>query len=69
MTNWITDSLPEPQDINDECNEYYLVRVENYSSELAMYLVNEDGETGWYTSYISKIIKPVTGWHKLPLIP
>lgn len=62
---WINveDSLPEPDSIKDIGNPYYIIMIEGYHSvEPAMYLENEYGELGWYTSYISKVIKPVTKW-------
>jgi hypothetical protein len=59
---WITDDLPEPQSIEEECNDYYLVQVEYYRPVMAMYLIDEDGNVGWYINYYAKIIKNVTGW-------
>ena len=60
--NWITKQLPYPQSIDEPCNDYYLVKPKNYPPVLAMYLENREGEVGWYTSYVSKIIVDLDGY-------
>lgn len=59
------DRLPIPQDINEPCNDYYLIQIGEYGVAKAMYLEDENGELGWYVSYIAKIIKPVKYWAKI----
>lgn len=61
-TTWIStvDSLPEIQDLYDHSNTYYLVKVENFGERRAMFLRDENGAVGWYSSYIDKIIRLVT---------
>ena len=60
MITWNTDTMPEPCSHEDECNPYYLVRLEKYPPMKAMYI---DGE--WWTSYVSKIAVEVTGWTEI----
>jgi hypothetical protein len=62
-----TEDLPIPQDINEECNKYYLVKPTRYSPTMAMYLKNEDGEEGWYGDYYSKIVVDIEWWVDLDL--
>jgi len=60
---WETETLPTPQDRNEICNTYYLVKVAGYANAtMAMYLIDENGETGWYINYYAKIVKEVSGW-------
>jgi len=56
-----SERLPEPEPIEEPCARRYLVKVEGFGCSIAMYLIDE-GICGWYTSYISKIIKPVISW-------
>ena len=59
--------MPENQDLEDDCNDYYYVYFDNLSVEgtiRAMFCNDE-----WYTSYISKLIYPVTHWMPLPKPP
>jgi len=61
--SWNNNDFPYPQSINDECNDYYLVKVKGYSHPtMAMYLEDEDGNAGWYVNYFAKIVKEVIGW-------
>lgn len=61
----VEDKLPIAEDITDECNPYYLVKLPRYGFKQAMYLENEIGERGWYLDYTSKIIVEVTHWAKI----
>lgn len=56
----VNDSLPESDDIDEPCNEYYLVWIKDHSPEFAMRMEDE-----WYTSYTSKLISEVTHWGKI----
>lgn len=64
----VKDRLPIPSDINEPCNDYYMVWTSKYGIMKAMYLkeVNEDTEEetikGWYTSYAEKLTCEVTHW-------
>ena len=57
--------FPEPKPLNGCDAPYYLVEIEGYTNDLAMYLEDENGVKAWYKSYTSKIIRPVTSWHTL----
>lgn len=57
-----SDFLPEPQNINDGGGKYYLVKIGNYTPITAMYLIDDNGDVGWYESYVSKIIYDVDMW-------
>ena len=58
-----TETLPKPQSCDEICNTYYLVKVKGYASAtMAMFLIDENGETGWYINYYAKIVKEVVGW-------
>lgn len=55
--------LPEPDDINDVDNTYYVIKVEGFTNPmLAMYMKDDSGNCDWYTSYATKLIKPVEYW-------
>ena len=62
----VTETLPEPQSICETANEYYLVKVADFGQQKAMYCYDENGNAGWYLSYIAKIIREVT--HFMPII-
>jgi len=51
------DRLPPSESLNDTCNTYYVVRLEQYGLQKAMYIDN-----GWYLNYFSKIVVPVIEW-------
>lgn len=51
------DRLPETQSLNEPDNTYYVVRVDKYGLQKAMYT-----DYGWCTSYFTKIIVPVIEW-------
>ena len=55
------ERFPEAKDFDSECAPYYLVVVEKYGIQRAMFLM-KDGEKGWYSNYYSKIIAPVLAW-------
>ncbi len=58
--------LPRSQDINSTCNEYYLVELEDYGIHKAMYLMNNNGEDGWYINYFAKITEAeVLSWCRI----
>lgn len=57
-------TLPVPQSIKILCAPYHIVKTENFGEQRAMYLFDENGENGWYLSYISKLIVPVLAWRK-----
>jgi hypothetical protein len=58
--NTTTGELPEAQDLGTPANTYYTIKVENFGERQAMYLFDETGEKGWYSSYVDKIIRRVT---------
>jgi hypothetical protein len=58
------EELPPLDDGEQECNEYYIVYIEFYGLNKAMYM-NQDGQIGWWTSYATKIMSNVTHWWKL----
>lgn len=60
-----TGTFPEAKPLNGYDAPYYMVEIQGYTNDLAMYLEDENGEKGWYKSYTSKIIRPVTGWRKI----
>lgn len=62
MLRWIKDELPHPQSISEPCNDYYLIKPKGFKPEMAMYLEDEKGNIGWYTSYLSKVVVEVEGW-------
>lgn len=69
MDKWIkcSDRLPENQDLDEGDNDYCFVYYDDlstYGTAKAMYCNGE-----WYTSYISKLIYPVTHWQPLPEFP
>lgn len=64
--NSVVDGFPTPDDLSDECNEYYLVYMGNYGWTKAMYCRDDDGKLNWYRDYTSKIRIYVTHWAKLP---
>jgi hypothetical protein len=37
-----------------------MVKVENFGERRAMYCFDQNGEAGWYSSYVDKIIKHVS---------
>ena len=55
---------PTPHDIDEPCGKYYVVKVLGFETTpyTAMYLKDENGDCGWYTSYVEKIISPVVSW-------
>ena len=61
----VEDRLPIPQDLEEPCNDYYLIIMDQYRSSKAMYLEDENGECGWYLDYTAKIIRPVKYWAKI----
>lgn len=64
----VQDKLPTPGDLNSagtNLNRYYLVIVEGYGAQLAMYLKDEYGKCDWYTSYVSKIFRNVTSYAEI----
>lgn len=66
--NWISTSerqYPEPQDLKDECAEYYLVYIQGFGPKFAMFLHDENGICKWYCDYTSVITNPVTHWAKI----
>ncbi|MFA6087454.1 hypothetical protein [Mucilaginibacter sp.] len=61
----LTDkALPELGELSDPSQPYYIIRVQNYGEHRAMYLRDANGESGWYSSYIAKIVAPVLSWRK-----
>lgn len=60
-----TNTLPEAKSLNGFGAPYYLVNIQGYTNDLAMYLEDENGEKAWYKSYTSKIIRPVIGWQEV----
>lgn len=64
----VNNRMPIPSDVNEPCNDYYVVWTKQYGIMKAMYLkeVNEDTEEetikGWYTSYAEKLTCEVTHW-------
>lgn len=65
MIEWIdvNKKLPAPQCLDDEENDYYLIKVDGYVGvQEAMYCYDSDGKCGWYPSYTSKIIREVVAW-------
>lgn len=58
------DKFPEAKPLNGFNAPYYLVNIQGYPNDLAMYLEDENGEKAWYKSYTSKIIRPVVGWQE-----
>jgi len=60
MIIWESEKLPDSDSLNDECNDYYLVKVERYGAKFAMYI---DGE--WWTDYTSKLMVKVIGWTEI----
>ena len=67
VLNACVDILPEPDPIDSECNEYYLVKVKRFGWDRAMYLTDGVSD-GWYTKYSTKLIVEVTHWAELPMI-
>ena len=64
---WIpVSNPPKLHDINEDCAEYYLVKIKGYGAKLAMYLIDDDGITGWYTNYTSKIFRHVIHYAIIP---
>ena len=63
--NSVEDVLPQPDSLEDEGNEYYLIYLGNYGWNRAMYCEDFFGLVSWYKDYTSKIITPVTHWAKL----
>ena len=63
--NWETKEFPLPQSIDNECNDYYLVKVKGYTPVMAMYMRDKTGNVGWYTNYFSKIIEEVEAWARI----
>lgn len=61
----VTETLPEPQSIHEPANEYYLIKVADFGQQKAMYCFDDEGNAGWYLSYIARIIRPVT--HFMPI--
>lgn len=56
------DKLPIPGDLNTTENGYYLVIIEGYGAQLAMYLKDEYGKCDWYSDYVSKIFRNVISY-------
>lgn len=61
----VNDKLPTPQDLEEPCNDYYIIAMEQYGICQAMYLEDENGECGWYLNYTAKIIRKVNYWAKI----
>jgi hypothetical protein len=60
MITWNTNTVPESCGRDEECNPYYLVRLDGWSPVLAMYIEGE-----WWTNYTSKLMANVTGWTEI----
>lgn len=65
--NWIdaSEELPTAEDLDGDSAERYLVEVEGFEPQIAMFLIAPSGECGWYINYIAKIIRPVTHWSEI----
>jgi hypothetical protein len=60
----IPQELPTPgswENIDNPNNKYRPV-ITDYGLFNAMYLMDENGVPGWYTSYAEKLIIPVKSW-------
>lgn len=60
----IPEELPTPgswKNIDNPNNKYRPV-LTDYGLFKAMYLMDENGVSGWYTSYAEKLIIPVKSW-------
>ena len=65
----VPQELPTPGYLYDNLNPnniYRVVITQSFGTFKAMYLMNELGEYGWYTSYTEKLIVPVINWIELP---
>ena len=51
------ERLPESCSIEDECNPYYVVNIEGWGRNTAMFI---DGK--WYLNYFALIVADVTHW-------
>lgn len=60
MIKWNKETTPEPEDIEDGCNTYYLVKPIGFDPVKAMFL-----KDGWWTSYISKLMVDIDGWTEI----
>jgi len=60
-----TNILPVAEPLNGFNAKYYLVAIQGYPNDLAMYLEDENGEKAWYKSYTAKIIRPVLSWQEV----
>lgn len=61
----IEEELPTAEDLDGDSADLYLVEIEGFVPQIAMYLIAPSGECGWYINYIAKIIRPVTHWSKI----
>ena len=53
---------PQSESLSQGVAKYYLVDIEGYGVELAMYMKDDSGVEDWYSSYTSKIFRNVTQW-------
>lgn len=51
------ERLPKSCSVEDECNPYYVVKVDGWGLNRAMFI---DGK--WYSNYISVIVADVVAW-------
>jgi hypothetical protein len=58
----VEEDLPTAEDLDGDSADLYLVEIEGFGPQIAMYLIAPSGECGWYKDYVSKIIRPVTHW-------
>jgi hypothetical protein len=62
---WIVDYLPKPQSIDKPDNNYYLVKTK-FGNSLSMYVLENSGESKWYSDYQSELKTEVIAWSEIP---
>ena len=61
QSNWVDVKERLPEDLEEEeCMEYYLIKIEGYGWEKALYI-----NGSWWTSYVAKVSKNVTHWQEI----
>src|SRR5882757_2002327 len=60
--NNATIILPLAHDINEPGADNYFVQTNEFGKLIAMYIQDNNGKRGWYTTYYSRLVIPVLKW-------
>lgn len=55
------NDYPKPQHISKHTNTYYLIETK-YGYCTAMFLIDDNGNCGFYSDYYNKIVTPIIKW-------